>query len=69
MGEAEVDEADQHIFNVEAEDKAEKITLNELVCISESLFVFIIKEENSQTFKMMELEIVYEENLWKNKVP
>ena len=69
MGEAEVDEADQHIFNVEAEDKAEKITLNELVCISESLFVFIIKEENSQTFKMMELEIVYEENLWKNQVP
>ena len=45
----------------------EKVTAHELVCLSNSLFVYAIKDNSSQTFKLMELEVKKEEN--SRKVP
>ena len=45
----------------------EQVTKKELICLSETCFAFVTRDECTQKNKLMELEIFCENKVWKAK--
>ena len=52
----------------EISDPDEQVTKKELICMSESCFAYVTRDECTQKNKLIELEIFTENTVWKAKI-